>query len=217
HTALLETPTRPSMKRKAPEPSPSGGSRSKQKKLPNTSDDAQLLLRIINKSDESYLRQVLASSVDTASPSDLQAIKRFLGPLVTWARNPRHCVRCHELYIEGENSPSSCQIPHEEGVYCGSNVSDNYPYDEAESVNSQNEYCERMRYPCCGKRWREGEDIEWGEICVQERHTTDPTMVHYFVSPSEEGSDDGSLDWDVQWQNRNPNVITCEEKGCPSL
>ncbi|KAG8684702.1 hypothetical protein FRC09_015222 [Ceratobasidium sp. 395] len=200
-----------SMKRKAaPDPIPSNSSRTKQRKLPNTSNDTQLLLQIINKSEESKLRSALASSVNAASPSDLQAIKRYLGPLVTWSRNPRHCVRCHESYIEGENASDSCQIRHEKAEYCGDNVSDNYPYDEEESYNSDNEYCERMRYRCCGKRWREGKEEELDGVCVQEYHTTDPAKVYYFRDPSEEEEDD----WFLKWRIQNRRVVTCEQNGC---
>ncbi|KAG8768272.1 hypothetical protein FRC12_005680, partial [Ceratobasidium sp. 428] len=71
-----------SKRKAATAPTSSGDSRTKQQKLPNTSDDTKLLLRVINNSEESRLRNALASSVNNASPSDLQAIKKSLGPLV---------------------------------------------------------------------------------------------------------------------------------------
>ncbi|KAG9123130.1 hypothetical protein FRC07_000198 [Ceratobasidium sp. 392] len=200
------------VKRKAPPGTTSAeSSRTKQQRLPNTAQDYDLLHKIIAKSDQSALRKALTAAVDSASPSELQLFKKFLGSLVTWARNPRHCVRCHESYIEGENNEQACQIQHDEEVYCGDNVSDDYPHLEAESVNIGNEYCERMRYPCCGERWREGNlKVEPSGICIQTRHTIDPTKVHYYQNEEV----DEWADRDIRWRNKNSNVVTCEENRC---
>ncbi|KAG9122819.1 hypothetical protein FRC07_000636 [Ceratobasidium sp. 392] len=200
------------VKRKAPPGIASAeSSRTKLQRLPNTAQDYDLLHKIIAKSDHSALRKALTASVDSASPSELQAFKKFLGPLVAWARNPRHCVRCHKSYIEGENNEQACQIRHDKDVYCGENVSDDYPYSETETVNSDNEYCERMRYPCCGERWRPNNlKTEPSQICLQARHTADPTKVHYYWNEAV----DRWADREIRYSNKNSNVIPCEENGC---
>ncbi|KAG9079961.1 hypothetical protein FRC06_007248, partial [Ceratobasidium sp. 370] len=173
-------------KRKAaPDPIPSGSSRAKQQKpLPNLSADAKLLLRVVIKCEESALRRTLASSITTASPSDLQAVKRLLGPLVASTQNPLHCVRCHASYVEQENKLGACKILHEEPDCLGDDASDDYPVSEDDSEDSRGrEMYDMMRYPCCGERFREDRPDMAEEFCVYDKHTTDPKRVEYFIDP----------------------------------
>ncbi|KAG8731196.1 hypothetical protein FRC10_001972 [Ceratobasidium sp. 414] len=100
-------------KRKLVAVGPSGSSSVKKQKIhAKHSPDAQLLTRIVKKTELPILQQTLLSSIPTISPSDLDSLKRILEPLVTAARNPLHCVLCHKSYVEQENTWNSCKIPH---------------------------------------------------------------------------------------------------------
>ncbi|KAG8752382.1 hypothetical protein FRC12_011999 [Ceratobasidium sp. 428] len=80
----------------------SAGSSSSGNKRPHhqLSKDAQLLTRIVTKAGEEDFRQTLVSSIATAAPSQLEALKVLLDPLFTATLNPLHCVRCHKPYVE---------------------------------------------------------------------------------------------------------------------
>ncbi|QRV99317.1 hypothetical protein RhiJN_27336 [Ceratobasidium sp. AG-Ba] len=89
------------------------------------SSDAELLTWVIQETNHSAVRSSLLSSIPTASPSDLEVLKRLLEPLVASALNPLHCVRCHQPYVERENRDWSCTIPHLEADY-DMDASDDY-------------------------------------------------------------------------------------------
>ncbi|KAG8722505.1 hypothetical protein FRC09_006154 [Ceratobasidium sp. 395] len=67
----------------------------KQKTHTEISPDAQILIRIFKQTEQSVLHHTLFSSIANASQSDLNCMKRMLGPLVTAALNLLRCVRCH--------------------------------------------------------------------------------------------------------------------------
>ncbi|KAG9119447.1 hypothetical protein FRC07_005527, partial [Ceratobasidium sp. 392] len=166
----------------------------KQKSQPTLSSDGRLLTRIVSKTQTTTLQQTLLSSITTAPPSDLEALKRILGPLVTSALNPLHCVRCHKSYVEQENNYRSCEIPHLEPDYVDSEPSSDdldFETDEDDCYGSRRDKGESMKYPCCGERFREryfgGVDNGEGRACVSTKHTTNPKEVEYYVGPVEWG------------------------------
>ncbi|KAG8722682.1 hypothetical protein FRC09_005861, partial [Ceratobasidium sp. 395] len=74
-----------SLSRRKRKPLPAGpsGSSNVKKQKPRTelSPDAKLLIRIFQKTEQPDLQRVLFSSIANASQSDLDAMKRMLGPL----------------------------------------------------------------------------------------------------------------------------------------
>ncbi|KAG8686937.1 hypothetical protein FRC08_012253 [Ceratobasidium sp. 394] len=209
-------------KRKTSAAGPSGSSKKTQ---PTLSPEAELLTRIIKKTEQPILQQTLISSIARASPPDLDAFKRILGPLVTAALNPLHCVRCHKSYVEQENNYRSCEIPHDEPEDVDSEPSsDDYDYedDDDDYYGYGNRKGGMMKFPCCGERFREAdEDKRMQEPCVSKKHTTNPKEVEYYVGPVEfpPKPKNGPIDFGrryKRYEGQNPHVITCQEAGCAS-
>ncbi|KAG8742082.1 hypothetical protein FRC10_002018 [Ceratobasidium sp. 414] len=189
------------------------------------SPDAALLTRIIKNTGQPILQQTLLSSVTRASPSDLDVLKRMLGPLVTAALNPLHCVRCHKSYVEQENNYRSCEIPHVEPEDVDSEPSsDDYDYESDEDgyYGDSDRKGGMMKFPCCGERFREAdEDKQMKEPCVSKKHTTNPKEVEYYVGPVglPPEQKNGPIDFGrryKRYEGQNTNVITCQEAGCAS-
>ncbi|KAG8698784.1 hypothetical protein FRC08_005700 [Ceratobasidium sp. 394] len=171
------------------------------------------------KSEETPLRVELAKSILTATPSDIVAYKKFLGSLVPASQAPLHCVRCHESYVEYENNSRSCKILHDNWEYLGDDASEDYLCSDLESCDSEGEPQPLVRYLCCGQRMREDQADYNREMCIQEKHTTDPTKVDYFVDPDagpkkKKKKVEYSLDYYSRYKNKNPLVVTCKEKKC---
>ncbi|KAG8724166.1 hypothetical protein FRC09_020959 [Ceratobasidium sp. 395] len=138
----------------------SAGSSSSGNKRPHhqLSKDAQLLTRIVTKAGEEDFRQTLVSSIATAAPSQLEALK--------------------------ENTWRSCNIPHEEAVDLDDDKSLDYPCSEPDGYDKYGNWSELMQYPCCGERVRENKVDDQEELpvhkrepCVSTKHTSDPGQV----------------------------------------
>ncbi|KAG8779995.1 hypothetical protein FRC12_023595 [Ceratobasidium sp. 428] len=217
-------------KRKPLPAGPSGSSNvKKQKPYAELPPDAKLLIRIFQKTEQPVLQRVLFSSIANASQSDLDAMKRMLGPLVTSALNPLHCVRCHKPYLQQENKYGACKIPHLEPDYEDEDYersSDGFDYES----DGSDEWGYRpggprgqlMKFPCCGWRFREsmGEEADdRKEACVSEWHTTDPREVEYYVDPAESASKDknsATRPTKKRSKYQNTGVVTCQQAGCAS-
>ncbi|KAG8746803.1 hypothetical protein FRC12_014219 [Ceratobasidium sp. 428] len=218
-------------KRKAPQDAPPHElPRTKQQKIsPNPSSDAELLVRIVTKCVEPTLRQTLASSLAAASPSDIQVVKRLLDPLVTPFQNPLHCVRCHEPYIQHENKWDACKIPHLDPVEVAE-YRRAYEDDYSEDGSMASEKGCLMMYPCCGEKFRSDKPHLIDGPCVECSHTTNPGDVRYYVDPDHEIAEKKTKErkkekkgkkknrnfWleSSSWTDKNPNVVTCKERGC---
>ncbi|KAG8768273.1 hypothetical protein FRC12_005681 [Ceratobasidium sp. 428] len=219
-------------KKRKPHPEGPSGSSNVKKQKPRTelSPDAKLLIRIFQKTEQPILHHVLFSSIATASQADLNAIKRLLGPLVTAALNPLHCVRCHKPFLQQENSSLACKIPHlepenEDSDYSYSSDGFNYQSDGSDEWGYRlgGPRGQLMKFPCCGWRFRERrheEAEERKEACVEEWHTADPSQVKYYIDPAESST---SKDKNIathptkkRSKYQNTGVITCQQAGCPS-
>ncbi|KAG8783741.1 hypothetical protein FRC12_019399 [Ceratobasidium sp. 428] len=204
----------------------SSGSRNK-RPYHQLSTDAQLLTRIVTKAGEEDLRQTLVSSIATAAPSQLEALKVLLDPLVTATLNPLHCVRCHKPYVEQENTWRSCNIPHEQAIMLDDDdKSSDYPCSEPSAYDEYGKWYELMQYPCCGERIRETKVDDQEELpvpkrepCVSTKHTSDPGQVEYYVGEVElppKKKYDYRYHWS-KYRGQNPNVVPCSRrKGCPT-
>ncbi|KAG8768274.1 hypothetical protein FRC12_005682 [Ceratobasidium sp. 428] len=209
-----------SRKRKAPiDHAPSGPSRVKQqKKHPKLSADAELLLRLVDRSREQTLRRVLTSSITNASPEELRVARKLFGPLVSAAENPVHCVRCHESFIPHENNTGACKIPHLEPEWAGDGGYNDCDYPLSDDDEELTDMYDFMRYPCCGEQYREDHPDMVDEFCIRWSHTMDPNEVEYYVDPKTKGKGKKKPAYAFQYQrftDKNPNVITCKQKKCP--
>ncbi|QRV85226.1 hypothetical protein RhiJN_27333 [Ceratobasidium sp. AG-Ba] len=207
---------RPTHKRKSNSSGLSGSLKPKKKKSEAAlSPDARILARILKKTESTVIQNTLLSSISTASPAHLDALKQLLGPLVTSALNPLHCVRCHKSYFENENNYTSCVIPHYDSEYAANFNSSSDDYDEhsSDDYNWGHPDGERMKFVCCGETFREKEGEEAQLPCIREKHTTDPKQVDYYVDPFAREQSDRKF---RKYEALNPNVVTCEEEGCLS-
>ncbi|KAG8765955.1 hypothetical protein FRC12_007179 [Ceratobasidium sp. 428] len=64
------------------------------------SEDAQILTRVVTEAGEEDLRQTLISSIATAAPSQLEALKELLDPLVSATLNSRREKPSFQVKIE---------------------------------------------------------------------------------------------------------------------
>lgn len=128
---------------------------------------------VLSKTHPAELSQVLQTAIQTATPDEIQAVTKLLGPLFPKALDKKAC--CDKQYIEAQNTNSSCQVEHcaEPEEY---EDEDGYFDDYSDYDSGIERYL--VIYPCCEEVYDEDRD-EGPEryICYRTRHTTDPTKV----------------------------------------
>ena len=70
------------------------------------------LLKRIKTIPPKILRDYLVTRIPGAPPNELDALSTFFVDLVPPPKI--HCVRCHQDYVEVENSDRSCHVPHDD-------------------------------------------------------------------------------------------------------
>ncbi|QRV85301.1 hypothetical protein RhiJN_13319 [Ceratobasidium sp. AG-Ba] len=153
----------------------------------NTEADRKLLLSLLSRCDESTIVEALVDRLESgASMEEIDALKSLLEVPLESHQPELHCVRCHEEYLESENGPAECQIPH----------------SDLEGV-AQDEDGDELRagFECCGKEFSKRDNI-----CFFGKHTTnEDEVVYYGATP---------VDEDDEFFAQNQNIIPCDENGC---
>ncbi|KAG8765980.1 hypothetical protein FRC12_007156 [Ceratobasidium sp. 428] len=151
----------------------------------DTEADRKLLLALLKQSDESTIVEALVDSLDDASSDEIETLKSLLEDALTTFEPELHCVRCHESYLDSDNGPNECQIPHSDTKGVAQDPEDEY----------------WSRFACCGKDFKKRD-----KICVFAEHTTDEEEVVYYG--------DTPVDEDDEYFAQNKNVERCEDVGC---
>ncbi|KAG8708811.1 hypothetical protein FRC09_001015, partial [Ceratobasidium sp. 395] len=177
--------------------------------------DANDLKNALKGCDTVAFVQALTRSLDNMSPNTLQTLKTTLIPLIQPDTSQKHCVRCHNTYLESSNTIESCIIK------CSKPKETDMRDDDADRPWENNLW----EFPCCGNIIGSeevsdpyGDDSEDPDTCADNndygvcqtlKHTTDPTSVKYHVYRSEKKLEKG-----VNYSGRNRNIRTCKMVGC---
>ncbi|KAF8601612.1 hypothetical protein BDV93DRAFT_607951 [Ceratobasidium sp. AG-I] len=160
-----------------------------------TSTDRKALKDVLKHCHGPTLAETLLSTLDDASPADVQALKDLMAPLIYAVAHPKHCLRCHESYDNSRNHPKACVVE------C------NVPDDFVGRTRDGEGY---MEFPCCGKEVTESDLDEGGyDVCYKDYHTDDPKEVEYYIRYGRGQTHDSAY-----MGPNNSNVIPCGEKGC---
>jgi hypothetical protein len=165
--------------------------------------DVKSLQKALERCDAPALVQALSESLSKATPGTVRMVKELITPLLEADANPKHCVRCHKIYLEAENTRESCVIR------CGEPEETNIPDDEYDG--------HMMRYPCCGElepeALVEGLDDDDVQECFRTRHTTDQSSVQYYMKYSSQ-SDRANKEKGIDYRGKNSRIRTCMMMGC---
>ncbi|KAG8717488.1 hypothetical protein FRC08_007343 [Ceratobasidium sp. 394] len=152
---------------------------------PETEADRKLLRALLKQCDESTIVETLADSLDNASAGEIDTLKCLLEDALVTFEPELHCVRCHESYLDSDNGPYECQIPHSD--------------TQGVAQDSYNEFW--AGFECCGKDFSKRD-----KVCITDEHTTNEDDVVYYG--------DTPVDEDDEYFAKNKNVGRCEDLGC---
>ncbi|KAG9118845.1 hypothetical protein FRC07_006439 [Ceratobasidium sp. 392] len=157
----------------------------------------------IKYSDAYAFTENLAASLNEASTKTVQLVKELLTPiLLDGSEDSRHCVRCHKDYTEKDNHGAACIIR-----CCGKTHS-----FVLKTMSPAQPY---VMMECCGEVFKSVSNWKYSNlICIEDRHTDDPSEVVYFDPGRGQGADDGKPKNAEPLPKNNPNVLPCAVKGC---
>ncbi|KAG9080329.1 hypothetical protein FRC06_006774, partial [Ceratobasidium sp. 370] len=170
------------------------------------------LKKALESCDGSAVIQALSDSLDdTTPPETIQTLITVFRPLLEADSRPKHCVRCHESYLESANTSKSCVIK------CQAPKETEYP---DETSDRPWEY-HMWQFPCCGRMadndeicedevgddsddWDDPEDsddssrqpavVDFG-VCFTAKHTTNTMSVKYYIGRNERKQQEKGIDY----------------------
>ncbi|KAG8683732.1 hypothetical protein FRC08_014109, partial [Ceratobasidium sp. 394] len=154
------------------------------------SQDVEELSEALQKCNAFDVLNALADSLRSTPLPRLKVLGEVFTPLLEADRGAKHCVRCHRVFVEADNSSESCAVKHG-------------------ALEHRSRGDRRLR--CCGKplsgECLDGEDL----VCCRLTHTTNPAVVRYFDQGGAEESEDEA---NPGYWGTNNNIRTCDELKC---
>ncbi|KAG9125363.1 hypothetical protein FRC07_007886 [Ceratobasidium sp. 392] len=158
-------------------------------------DEAGELQPALQRCHASTFLKDLADSLEDCPPETVRRLNELISPILGAYAEPRHCVRCHEIYAEAENRTSSC------AVLRGTSAVKTDLFDE-------DEY-RMVKTKCCGRMRREKGKAEKEMVCYRTRNTINVSDVKYYKDPNRKDLEEG-----LKYNGYNPTVVPCSEWGC---
>ncbi|KAG8744780.1 hypothetical protein FRC10_009428 [Ceratobasidium sp. 414] len=144
---------------------------------PDTEADRKLLRALFKQCDESTIVETLADRLDHASAGEIETLKSLLDDALVTFEPELHCVRCHESYLDSNNGPNECQIPHSDTQGLAQDEDDEF----------------WVGFGCCGRVFSKRD-----KICISGEHTINEDDVVYHG--------DTPVDEDDEYFAQNENV-----------
>lgn len=150
-------------------------------------EELKTLRALLKQADESTIVESLVEYLEMASCEEVHVLKGFLDGALDNFEPELHCVRCHQPFLDSDNDPDACEIPHSDLHGSAQDPDDEY----------------WMGFACCGEEFDEK-----NKVCVTDWHTVHEEDVVYY-------GDEG-VDNDDEYYGQNENVVRCDDEGCDS-